>query len=150
MSVVCQFWLDDDAPSCAVIAQWKTIPLALAGHDICGSAVTGSGKTAAFLLPSLERLLYRDRHVPAIRVVVVLPTRELAQQCFTVCQQLVQFTDIKCCLVRTVARMPGVSEAVRCIHAAYDDTFQTNECIVIVIVVLVISGTVMSRLWVVL
>ena len=68
MSVVCQFWLDDDAPSCAVIAQWKTIPLALAGHDICGSAVTGSGKTAAFLLPSLERLLYRDRHVPAYTI----------------------------------------------------------------------------------
>ena len=39
--------------------QARTIPLALAGRDVCGSAVTGSGKTAAFLLPSLERLLHR-------------------------------------------------------------------------------------------
>jgi ATP-dependent RNA helicase DDX27 len=39
--------------------QAACIPLALAGRDICGSAVTGSGKTAAFALPILERLLYR-------------------------------------------------------------------------------------------
>lgn len=39
--------------------QAACIPLALAGRDICGSAVTGSGKTAAFTLPVLERLLHR-------------------------------------------------------------------------------------------
>lgn len=39
--------------------QAACIPLALAGRDICGSAVTGSGKTAAFTLPLLERLLHR-------------------------------------------------------------------------------------------
>jgi ATP-dependent RNA helicase DDX27 len=82
-----------------VRGQWKTIPLALAGHDICGSAVTGSGKTAAFLLPSLERLMYRDKRSPATRVLVVLPTRELAQQCYDVCVQLTQFTDVQSCLV---------------------------------------------------
>lgn len=43
--------------------QAACIPLALAGRDICGSAVTGSGKTAAFTLPILERLLYRPRQV---------------------------------------------------------------------------------------
>eukprot|EP00501_MAST-03F_sp_TOSAG23-6_P001668 GSMAST32.ASY1.ANO1.1737.1 assembled CDS len=41
--------------------QARSIPLALAGRDICASAQTGSGKTAAFLLPVLERLLYRSR-----------------------------------------------------------------------------------------
>jgi ATP-dependent helicase YprA (DUF1998 family) len=39
--------------------QAKVIPIALAGRDVCASAVTGSGKTAAFVLPFLERLLFR-------------------------------------------------------------------------------------------
>ena len=39
--------------------QSATIPVALAGRDICACAATGSGKTAAFMLPILERLLYR-------------------------------------------------------------------------------------------
>ena len=39
--------------------QAKAIPYGLSGRDVCASAVTGSGKTAAFLLPILERLLYR-------------------------------------------------------------------------------------------
>jgi ATP-dependent RNA helicase DDX27 len=43
--------------------QAAVIPLALAGRDICGSAVTGSGKTAAFTLPVLERLVHRPRQV---------------------------------------------------------------------------------------
>lgn len=49
-----------DAPLClGPSVQAACIPLALAGRDICGSAVTGSGKTAAFSLPCLERLLQR-------------------------------------------------------------------------------------------
>ena len=42
--------------------------------------MTGSGKTAAFLLPALERLLFRPKHIPATRVLIVTPTRELATQ----------------------------------------------------------------------
>ena len=60
------------------------IPLALAGRDVCASAATGSGKTAAFLLPCLERLHHRRRDEAAIRVLVVTPTRELATQIFAV------------------------------------------------------------------
>ena len=60
--------------------QVGVIPLALAGRDVCASAATGSGKTAAFLLPCLERLQYRQRGAAAIRVLVVTPTRELAMQ----------------------------------------------------------------------
>ena len=56
------------------------MPLALAGRDICGSAVTGSGKTAAFGLPLLERLLHRNKRVAATYVLVLTPVRELAVQ----------------------------------------------------------------------
>ncbi|RVX03380.1 DEAD-box ATP-dependent RNA helicase 28 [Vitis vinifera] len=60
--------------------QAACIPIALTGRDICGSAITGSGKTAAFSLPTLERLLFRPKRVQAIRVLVLTPTRELAVQ----------------------------------------------------------------------
>lgn len=74
--------------------QQKTIPVALLGKDVVGSAVTGSGKTAAFLLPILERLLYRPRKIPTTRVAILMPTRELAVQCHTVAIKLASFTDI--------------------------------------------------------
>lgn len=79
--------------------QAACIPLALTGRDICGSAITGSGKTAAFTLPSLERLLFRPKRVQAIRVLILTPTRELAAQVHSMIQKLAQFTDIRCCLV---------------------------------------------------
>ncbi|EYU38793.1 hypothetical protein ABFS82_03G071400 [Erythranthe guttata] len=80
--------------------QASCIPLALAGRDICGSAITGSGKTAAFALPTLERLLYRPKNRPAIRVLILTPTRELAVQIHSMIGKLSQFmSDIRCCLV---------------------------------------------------
>ncbi|KAL8514744.1 hypothetical protein ACS0TY_013722 [Phlomoides rotata] len=80
--------------------QAACIPLALTGRDICGSAITGSGKTAAFALPTLERLLYRPKNRPAIRVLILTPTRELAVQIHSMIGKLAQFiTDIRCCLV---------------------------------------------------
>lgn len=63
-----------------LIAKNKVIPYALAGRDVCASAVTGSGKTAAFVLPCLERLLFRPKDRACTRVLVVTPTRELADQ----------------------------------------------------------------------
>ncbi|MFP5262096.1 MAG: DEAD/DEAH box helicase [Blastocatellia bacterium] len=56
--------------------QTKAIPHALAGRDVMASAETGSGKTAAFLLPIIERL---KQHGP-LRALVLAPTRELALQ----------------------------------------------------------------------
>ncbi|KAF6164018.1 hypothetical protein GIB67_028722 [Kingdonia uniflora] len=79
--------------------QAACIPLALTGRDICGSAITGSGKTAAFTLPVLERLLFRPKRLNAIRVLVLTPTRELAAQVHSMIEKLAQFTDIRCCLV---------------------------------------------------
>ncbi|KAJ1933734.1 nucleolar DEAD-box protein required for synthesis of 60S ribosomal subunit, partial [Kickxella alabastrina] len=78
--------------------QARTIPVALLGKDVCGGAQTGSGKTAAFLVPVLERLLYRPKKVPATRVLILCPTRELAIQCHNVGSQLAGFTDITTCL----------------------------------------------------
>ena len=74
--------------------QSKTIPIALLGKDVVGGAVTGSGKTAAFIVPILERLLYRPKKIPTSRVAILMPTRELAVQCFNVAQKLASFTDI--------------------------------------------------------
>jgi ATP-dependent RNA helicase DDX27 len=79
--------------------QASAIPIALTGRDILGGATTGSGKTAAFFVPILERLLYRSRNVAVTRVLVLLPTRELAVQCLEVGQKLAHFTDIQMCLL---------------------------------------------------
>jgi len=79
--------------------QRKTIPIALLGKDVVGGAVTGSGKTAAFVIPILERLLYRPKKVPTTRVAILMPTRELAVQCFNVAQKLASYTDITFALI---------------------------------------------------
>ncbi|KAI3391318.1 hypothetical protein diail_7606 [Diaporthe ilicicola] len=78
--------------------QRKAIPIALMGKDLVGGAATGSGKTAAFIVPILERLLYRPKKVPTTRVVVLTPTRELAIQCHAVATKLASYTDITFCL----------------------------------------------------
>lgn len=75
--------------------QSKSIPIALMGKDLVGGAVTGSGKTGAFIVPILERLLYRPKKIPTTRVVVLTPTRELAIQCHAVATKLAAYTDIK-------------------------------------------------------
>ncbi|GCF01400.1 nucleolar DEAD-box protein required for synthesis of 60S ribosomal subunit [Zygosaccharomyces mellis] len=60
--------------------QGATIPIALLGKDIIAGAVTGSGKTAAYMIPIIERLIYKPAKVASTRVVVLAPTRELAIQ----------------------------------------------------------------------
>src|SRR5690242_12081182 len=59
--------------------QQEAIPLALAGRDLIGSAQTGTGKTAAFMLPILQRLSQNGAH-HGVRALVLVPTRELAEQ----------------------------------------------------------------------
>jgi ATP-dependent RNA helicase DDX27 len=77
--------------------QSSVIPVSLAGRDICASAVTGSGKTAAFLLPILERLLYRSPG--RIKALILTPTRELAAQCIGMMSTLSQFTQLQSTLI---------------------------------------------------
>lgn len=80
--------------------QASAIPVALLGKDIVGNAVTGSGKTAAFLIPMLERLMYREKgkSAAATRCLILVPTRELGVQCFDVGKKLSIHTDIQLCL----------------------------------------------------
>lgn len=56
------------------------------------------GKTAAFALPVLERLIYKPRQAPVTRVLVLVPTRELGIQVHSVTKQLAQFCSITTCL----------------------------------------------------
>jgi ATP-dependent RNA helicase DDX27 len=95
--------------------QKVAIPVALMGKDICGGAVTGSGKTAAFLIPIIERLIHRPKNLPAAtRVVIILPTRELAIQCHEVAVALAKFTDVRCCLAAGGLPMRAQQADLRC------------------------------------
>jgi ATP-dependent RNA helicase RhlE len=73
--------------------QSATIPVALAGHDLIGTAQTGTGKTAAFVLPILHRLLSGPRG--RVRALVVTPTRELAMQIHEVIRAFSRGTTIR-------------------------------------------------------
>jgi superfamily II DNA/RNA helicase len=69
--------------------QAATLPDPLAGHDVFGRGRTGSGKTYAFLLPLVTRLIGRGQRVPRKpRALVLAPTRELATQIETTLQPL--------------------------------------------------------------
>jgi ATP-dependent RNA helicase DDX54/DBP10 len=76
--------------------QRKGLPVILTGSDAVVMARTGSGKTAAFLIPILEKLLENSGHVRGkCRAVVLSPTRELSLQTLKVLNKLAHFCDIK-------------------------------------------------------
>lgn len=61
--------------------QLKAIPLILNGHDLLGSAQTGTGKTASFVLPILQKASQQTQSSPnRVKVLILTPTRELAIQ----------------------------------------------------------------------
>jgi ATP-dependent RNA helicase RhlE len=82
--------------------QKQTIPPILAGRDVLGLAQTGTGKTAAFVLPILQRLLQGGRRKP--RALILSPTRELAEQTHRAIQALGKQTGL-----RSVSVYGGVS-----------------------------------------
>ncbi len=83
----------------ATEVQALAIPAALAGKDVMVSAKTGSGKTAAFILPMLDRLLATDAPDTGTRALILLPTRELALQTQKMFEKLAKYTHIKCGLI---------------------------------------------------
>ena len=83
----------------ATQVQEQAIPLALAGTDRMVSAKTGSGKTAAFMLPLLHRLQTNPKPKSGPRALILLPTRELALQTQKMFERLAAFTQIKCGLI---------------------------------------------------
>ena len=75
--------------------QQATLETALAGKDLMVSAETGSGKTAAFLIPAIEKMLRQDAPNSGTRLLVLSPTRELAQQILKHCKNLIAFTRLQ-------------------------------------------------------
>lgn len=73
--------------------QSASIPIALMGKDIVAGAVTGSGKTAAYMIPVIERLLYKPTKVALTRVIILTPTRELAIQVCDVGKKIGRFIN---------------------------------------------------------
>lgn len=74
--------------------QEQVIPLILAGNDIIASAQTGTGKTAAFLLPLLHKLLTESHDEHDINALIIVPTRELAIQIAGHLEGLSYFTSV--------------------------------------------------------
>ena len=74
--------------------QAKAIPLILNGHDLIGCAQTGTGKTAAFVLPMLNQL--SESNTIGVKALILCPTRELAIQIDRQVQGLAYFTNAVC------------------------------------------------------
>jgi ATP-dependent RNA helicase RhlE len=75
--------------------QARAIPAAVAGKDIIGCAQTGTGKTAAFTLPILNRLAEKTEKTHHIKALVLTPTRELAQQIEDAVKQYGRFLPLR-------------------------------------------------------
>ena len=90
--------------------QAEAIPAILAGRDVIATAQTGTGKTAAFLLPLLHRLLGKTCAAPCL---ILSPTRELAQQIESVCCDLVQHSPIRSGLIVGGASMERQERILR-------------------------------------
>ena len=85
--------IDDLRYTAPTPIQRKAIPIALAGHDLLGIAQTGTGKTAAFVLPILMKLKYaQGDHA---RALILAPTRELVMQIEDNARELSRYTDLR-------------------------------------------------------
>ena len=91
--------------------QLRAIPVVLEGRDLIGSAQTGTGKTAAFALPVLQRLAKPAAKGP--RVLVLEPTRELAAQVETAFRDLGRYTDFRAAVIHGGVGYGRQREALR-------------------------------------
>ncbi|HEX4046295.1 MAG TPA: DEAD/DEAH box helicase [Elusimicrobiota bacterium] len=98
--------------------QEKSLPESMQGKDVIGSAMTGSGKTMAFVIPMLQKLLddrASDPHKGGARVraLVLVPTRELAAQVEKAVGELAKFSPVKCALIIGGASFTTQRDALR-------------------------------------
>ncbi|MBN1458978.1 MAG: DEAD/DEAH box helicase [Armatimonadetes bacterium] len=91
--------------------QQKVIPLAMAGGDVIATAETGSGKTAAFLLPLLQRL--HGGPSGHTRALILSPTREIAAQTAEQCSRLARGTGLRTIDVYGGVRMARQQQALK-------------------------------------
>ena len=96
--------------------QEQAIPVVLEGRDLIAAASTGTGKTAAFLLPLLSKLERAGRGKRNPRVLVVTPTRELAQQIAFTCIKIAR-RDRHFCHDRLQEAPPTVPRSRSCAAA---------------------------------
>ncbi len=78
--------------------QQQAIPVVMDNRDLMARAQTGTGKTAAFALPILQKLIERNLPARSLRVLVLTPTRELAKQVHKNFSEYSQHTDLVCAL----------------------------------------------------
>lgn len=78
--------------------QRKTIPMIMQGKDVVAMARTGSGKTAAFLIPMLEKLKAHTVKVGP-RAIILSPSRELAMQTIKFAKEIGRFSDLRCAII---------------------------------------------------
>ncbi|GAA4442862.1 DEAD/DEAH box helicase [Ravibacter arvi] len=115
--------------------QQEGIPMILAGHDVLGIAQTGTGKTAAFVLPLLMKLKYpQGDHV---RGLILAPTRELVLQTGAVIEALAKYTGLRyVCLfggIGPTAQIDGIRKGVDVIVSTpgrFMDLYLKNEIVV--------------------
>ena len=93
--------------------QQQSIPLVLEGHDLLATAQTGTGKTAAFILPILHRLLKEPEHNGKVRALVLAPTRELAQQVAANSEAYAQYTGLKVACIYGGANISPQEKALK-------------------------------------
>ncbi len=91
--------------------QQETIPIVLEGRDLIGSAQTGTGKTAAFMLPILQRLAAGKRRT--LRALVLVPTRELAEQVLQSARAYGRHTQVTAAAVYGGVGMEPQTQALR-------------------------------------
>ena len=116
-----QFPLDECLQRAITAAGFQTptpiqdaaIPLALAGRDLLGTAQTGTGKTAAFALPLLQHLLTHPSATRRMRVLVLTPTRELADQVQASIQELAVYTPFRSATIYGGVDMAPQQRALR-------------------------------------
>jgi ATP-dependent RNA helicase RhlE len=93
--------------------QVAALPVALAGRDLVGTAQTGTGKTAAFVLPILNKLIAIPLAERKTRAVILAPTRELVEQILTVIRELGRHTNVRAVAVYGGVPMLQQSRALR-------------------------------------
>jgi len=95
--------------------QEQGLPILLEGNDLCGQAQTGTGKTACFLLATMQRLLEDDSDFDESkpRALIIAPTRELAMQIASDGEQLGKYADLSFALAYGGTNWEGQAKAIR-------------------------------------
>lgn len=97
--------------------QEKAIPEIIKGRDVLGLAQTGTGKTAAFVLPIIQRFIERPQSglntLAGLNTLIVAPTRELSEQILTVLKEFSKGTQIRCTAIYGGVSMSGQQHRLR-------------------------------------